>query len=162
MPQAQASLSSCCAARSTFSSLLIVLTQNNDSTSPKTTKHTNYTLRTRQMSHISQLSKLAISIAVSITITDHPTLPPVPQQPNHRVCHIILWLAGVVPFSTNGNRFFCLQTLPACGHIHEKKANFYRLFLHQTHSKHDGNVREKVCFSLSGTTVLEECFQKWC
>ena len=46
-----------------------------------------------------------------------PTASPVPQQPNHVVCHIILWLAGVVPFSTNRNMFFllantsCLRTL---------------------------------------------------
>ena len=60
------------------------------------------------MSQISQLSKLAISIAVT-------------QQSNHVVWHIIVWLVGVVPFSTNRKgevtRFFllantsCLQTL---------------------------------------------------
>ena len=60
------------------------------------------------MSQISQLSKLAISIAVT-------------QQSDHVVWHIIVWLVGVVPFSTNRKgevtRFFllantsCLQTL---------------------------------------------------
>ena len=68
------------------------------------------------MSQISQHSKLA----VSITFTAADTLPSVPQQPNHVFCHIILWLVGVVPFSTNGNVFFCLQTLPACGHFSDK------------------------------------------
>ena len=49
-----------------------------------------------------------------------PTTSPVPQQPNHVVCHIILWLGHVVPFSTYRNVFFCLQTLPGCRHFHDK------------------------------------------
>ena len=56
--------------------------------------HTNYTLQTRYMSQISQLSKLAISIAVSIycLYLCHRLFHsfPVPQQPNHVIYHIIL------------------------------------------------------------------------
>ena len=48
------------------------------------------------------------------------TTSPVPQQPNHMIVHIILWLVGVVPFSTNRNMFSCLQTLPACGQFCDK------------------------------------------
>ena len=76
------------------------------------------------MSQISQLSKLAVSVTITAAVTlsppSLPQLPPVPQQPNHVFCHIILWLVGVVPFSTNRNVFFCLQTLPACGHFCDK------------------------------------------
>ena len=97
------------------------------------------------MSQISQLSKLAVSIAVCISFTllllSIPQLPPGPQQPNHAFCHISLWLVGVVPFSTDRNVFFaCIHFLPADTFVRE--AHFYRLFLHQ--SKRDGNVREKV------------------
>ena len=49
-----------------------------------------------------------------------PTTSPVPLQPDHAVCHILLWLVGVVPFSNNRNLFSCLQTLPACGHLPDK------------------------------------------
>ena len=92
-------------------------------TTPNTTEHTNYTLQTCCMSQISQLSKRANSVTVSITVTvavtlpppSLPQLPPVPQQPNHVVCHIILWLVGVVPFSTNRKALpastSCLRTL---------------------------------------------------
>ena len=53
------------------------------------------------MSQISQLSKLTISITVTVALPlSLPQLPPVPQQPNHVVCHIILWLIGVVRFSS--------------------------------------------------------------
>ena len=77
------------------------------------------------MSQISQLSKHAVSFTVTAAVTlSPPSLPqlsPVLQQPNHVFCHIILWLVGVVPFSTNRNVFFfCLQTLPACGHFRDK------------------------------------------
>ena len=67
------------------------------------------------MSQISQLSKLAISVAVCITAGVPHTTSPVPQQPN-------LLLADT--FVT--------------------KARFYHFFLHQTQSKRDGNVREKA------------------
>ena len=40
--------------------------------------------------------------------------------------------------------FSCLQTLPACEHFFETKARFYHFFLHQTQSKHVGNVRKKA------------------
>ena len=71
------------------------------------------------MTQISQLSKLVISVAVCIT-TDVPhTTSPVPQQQN-------LMLADT--FMT--------------------KAHFYRFFLHQTQSKRDGNVHEKVWWTL--------------
>ena len=79
-----------------------------------TTLHTNYTLQTRYMSQISQLSKLAISVAVCVTAgVPHTALP-------------IL-----------SNQTCCLDTFVT-------KASFYCFFLHQTQSKHDGNVREKV------------------
>ena len=108
-------------------------------------------LQTRYMSQISQLSKLAISITVTVAVTlsppSLPQLPPVPQQSNHMFCHIILWLVGVVPFSTNRNMFFCLQTLPACGHFCDKSP-FCHFFLHQTQSKRDGNVRKKALWTL--------------
>ena len=84
-------------------------------TTLNTIEHTNYTLQTRYMSQISQLSKLAISVAVCITAGIPHTTSPVPQQPN---------LLLVDTFVT--------------------KAHFYRLFLHQTKSKRDSNVHEKV------------------
>ena len=67
------------------------------------------------MSQISQLSKLAISVAVCITAGVPHTTSPVPQQPN------LLLADTFVP-----------------------KARFYRFFLHQTQSKRDGNVRKKA------------------
>ena len=67
------------------------------------------------MSQISQLSKLAVSVAVCITAGVPPTTFPVPQQPS-------MLLADT--FTT--------------------KALFYRFFLHQTQSKRDCNVREKA------------------
>ena len=67
------------------------------------------------MSQISQLSKLAISVAVCITAGVPHTTSPVPQQPN-------VLLADT--FAT--------------------KACFYYFFLHQTQSKCDGNVCEKA------------------
>ena len=75
----------------------------------------NYTLQTRYMSQISQLSKLAISVAVCITAGVPHTTSPVPQQPN-------LLLADT--FMT--------------------KARFYHFFLHRTQSKRDGNVHKKA------------------
>ena len=71
------------------------------------------------MSQISQLSKLAISVAVCITAGVPPTTSSVPQQPN---------LLLVDTFVT--------------------KARFYCFFLHQTQSKRDGNVREKAWWTL--------------
>ena len=96
-------------------------------TTLNTIQHTNYTLQTRYMSQISQLSNLAISVAVCITTSIPHTTSPIPQQPN-------LLLADT--FVT--------------------KARLYSFFLHQTQSKHDGNVCEKVwrtLFTLS--TVLD-------
>ena len=102
------------------------------------------------MSQISQLSKTAIYLCLShchccchSSASIPPTTSPVPQQPYHVVCHVILWLVGVVPFSTNRNVFSCLQTL-GLADTFVTKASFYRFFLHQTHSKHDGNVRVKA------------------
>ena len=55
----------------------------------------------KHITRISQLPKLTISPTVMLSPPSLPQLPPVPQQPNHMVCHIMLWLVGVVPFSTN-------------------------------------------------------------
>ena len=65
--------------------------------------------------------------AVILSPPPLPQLPPVPQQPNHVFCHIILWSVGVLPFSTNRNVLFCLQTVPACGIFHIKSQ--FLLFL---------------------------------
>ena len=81
-------------------------------TTRNTTLNTNYTLQTHYMS---QISKLAISVAVCITTGVPHTTSPVLQQPN---------LLLVDTFVT--------------------KARFYHFFLHQTQSKRDGNVREKA------------------
>ena len=98
---------------------------------------------------MSQLSKPAITVTAPVTLLPPslPQLPPAPQQPNHVFCHIILWLVGVVPFSTKRNMFFCTQTLPACRHFRENRC-FYHFFLHQMHSKRDDNVSEKVRWTL--------------
>ena len=101
------------------------------------------------MSQISQISKVAVSITVTAAVTLSPTslpqLPPVPQQPNHVFCNLILRLVGVVPFSTNKNMFF------ACKHFllvdtFVTKARFYHFFLHQKQSKCSRmfNVRKKA------------------
>ena len=68
-----------------------------------------------QTTVLSQLTKIAISVAVCITAGVPPTTSSVPQQPN-------LLLADT--FVT--------------------KAHFYHFFLHQTQSKRDGNVCEKA------------------
>ena len=106
------------------------------------------------MLNITNLSTLPITVTAAVTLSPPSLqqLPPVPQQPNHVVCHVILWLVGVVPFSTNRKGssivfFFCLQTLPACGHFHERSP-FWPFFLHQMHSKHYGNVCEKAWWTL--------------
>ena len=71
------------------------------------------------MSQISQLSKLIITVTAAVTSSVRPTTSPVPQQPNHVVCHIILWLVGVVLSSTNRKGgvtscFFCLLANTSC------------------------------------------------
>ena len=68
------------------------------------------------------------------------------------VCHIILWLVGVVSFSTNrkGSNtvffFACKHVLLANTFVRE--ARFYCLFLQQTRSKRDSNVHEKAWWTL--------------
>ena len=84
-------------------------------TTLNTIQHTNYTLQTRCKSQISQLLKLSISVAVCITTGVPHTTSPAPQQPN-------LLLADT--FVTT--------------------SHFYHFLLHQTQSKCDGNVCEKV------------------
>ena len=92
------------------------------------------------MSKISQLSN-SLSVAVSNTVTvtlSPPSLPQllhVLQQPNHRLCHIILWLVGAVPFSTNSKGgvtcfFVCKHFLLVGTFVREVR--FDRLFLQQT------------------------------
>ena len=88
---------------------------------PNTTLHNNYTLQTRYMSQISQLSKLAISVTVSNTSL---LLSLIRRRPSH----IFLFL---------NNQTCCLDTFVT-------KARFNRFFLHQTQSKRDSNVREKA------------------
>ena len=119
------------------------------------------------MSKISQLSELAIPITVSVTITVTVSLSsrsflqllPVPQQPNHVVCHMILWVAGVVPFSTNRKRgvtgFFLFENT-SCLFL-----SFVKSFV-----KCDGNVGKKVCCTLVMVSLvllgLSTRFKNWC
>ena len=104
------------------------------------------------MSQISQLSKLAITIFISVTVTvtlhrcpSHKF--PVTKQPNHVVCHIILWLVGVVPFSTNrkGSRVFFACKCFLLADTVVREACLYRLFLLQMRRKRDSNVSNKEC-----------------
>ena len=95
-------------------------------------------LKTRDLYHLCLYFHHCCSHSFTAVL---PTTSPTPQQPNHVVCHIILWLVGVVPFSTNRNVFSCLQTL---ANTFVTKARFYHFFLHETQSKHDGNVSEKA------------------
>ena len=106
--------------------------------------HTTHWLHTPNTLNVTNLSTLkprclyhclTVTAAVILSLTSLPQLPPVPQQPNHMFCHIILWLVGVVPFSTNRNMFFCLQTLPACRHFHEKP-----VFTVSSCNKHTANM----------------------
>ena len=94
------------------------------------------------MSQISQLSKFTISIAVSITVTvtlsplSLPQLPPVLQLPNHLLCHIILWLADVVPFPPIGTCFFLLANTFCLQNLSWEKP----VFIASSCSKHAANV----------------------
>ena len=68
---------------------------------------------------LSLLLSVTITVAVTLLPPSLPQLPPVPQQPNHVVCHIILWLVGVVLSSTNRKGgvtscFFCLLANTSC------------------------------------------------
>ena len=98
------------------------------------------------MSQISQLSKLSIVVSITVTVTvtlPPPSLPqllPVPQQPNHVVCHIILWLVGVVPFSTNrkgsSTVFFLLADTSCLWTLLWKKP----IFIVSSCTKHTANM----------------------
>ena len=73
-----------------------------------------------------------------------PNLPPCPQQPNHIVCHVILWLACVVPFSTIRKVFFVsLQCSPLCSFLYVLPSVFSSSSLH-------------VCLPLS--VLFPSCF----
>ena len=89
---------------STFSRLLIVLTGKTKKnkttplhtkhTTPNTTQHTNYKLQSRKSLNYrnsQSLSCLYLRHCCCHSSTGvPPTTSPVPQQPNHMVCHIIL------------------------------------------------------------------------
>ena len=98
------------------------------------------------MSQISQFSKLA----VSITVTAAVTLPP--RHSHNFLCssatksrslpsfwHWLLWCL----FPPIGMCFISCKHLPLADTF-MTKARFYQFFLHQTQSKRDGNVGEKV------------------
>ena len=101
------------------------------------------------MSQISQLSKHAISYTVSITVSvvvtllpqSLPQLPQVPQQPNHMVYHIILWLVDVVPFPTS--RKGVLSFFLAWKHF-LLADTLWESFTVSSRLKHDGNICEKA------------------
>ena len=96
------------------------------------------------MSQISQFSKLAHTVTAAGTVPPPclPQLPPIPQQPNHVVYQMILWLVWCL-FPPIGMCFLaCKHFLVADTFM--TKARFYRFFLHQTQSKRDGNVRKKA------------------
>ena len=133
MPQAQAYLSSPLPAQHSAGSSLFWLTTQKRL--PYTLNTLHQTLHNTLTIHIKHAichkfpnSQNSLSLSLSITFTAAVTLPPpspatmssVPQQPNHVVCHIILWVVGTVPFSTKRSVFSCLQTLPVCGHFCDK------------------------------------------
>ena len=64
---------------------------------------------------------------------------PRPQQPNHEVCHVILWLAGMMPFSTDKVFFSTLHFLLADTFV-RKSQSLYVSFC----TKRDCNNSEKV------------------
>ena len=168
MPQAKPSLSSFqltgkkgYTACSTFSSLLVLTHWKKT----KKNKRLHYTLNTLHQKlhnaltihskhakcHKSLNSQTSISLSLSLSLS-LPQIPPVLQQPNHMVCHVILWLVGVVLFSTNrkGSRtvFFFLLANTTCLRTLCEKSRFDHFFLHQTRSKRDGSVRKKAQWTL--------------
>ena len=139
--------------------LLLVLTHNTKKCLHYTLNmlhqipHTTHWLHTPNTLNVTNLSTLkprclyhclTVTAAVILSLTSLPQLPPVPQLPNHMFCHIILWLVGVVPFSTNSFHNVFLPANTSCLQTLSWKASFYCLFLQQTHSKHVDNVSEKA------------------
>ena len=113
------------------------------------------------MSQISQLSNLAVSVTVTLSPPSLPYLPPVPQQPDHVVCHIILWLLGVVPFSTDrkgsSTGFFllantsCLWTLS--WEKHERPPNVQQMWRQCSQKSVANIIYHKFGFTWAVNTI---------
>ena len=75
-------------------------------------KHTtpNTTLHTKCHKSLNSQNLLPLSPSLLLSVfCQHPSHNfPCSSQPNHVICHIIVWLVCVVAFSTNRNMFSCL------------------------------------------------------
>ena len=117
------------------------------------TLHNTLAIHSKHMSQISSHKSLNSQNSLSHRCLYHITvchssadIPPTtsPCSSATKSCGLpyILWLVGVVPFSTNRNMFFaCKHLLLAATFV--TKACFYR-FLHQMRSKSDSNAQEKA------------------
>ena len=103
------------------------------------------------MSQISQLSKLAISVVVSLTVTaavNRPplSLPQLPLFPSNQIMWFAIqfcdWLVWCL-FPPVGICFLAFKHF-LLADTFMKNARFYHFFLHQTQSKRDSNVCEKA------------------
>ena len=89
----------------------------------------------------------------------HSSAPSLPQPPlflNNQITWfaIFLWLMWCL-FPPIGTCFIACKHLPLADTF-VTKSRFYHFFLHQTQSKHDGNVREKAWWtSFTVSPVLD-------
>ena len=114
------------------------------------------TLKTRN--HV-----VSITVTVTLSPPSLPQPPPTPLQPNHVVCHIILWLVGVAPFSTN--RKGSVTSLHACWHFLWERPILTVIFC----NKHSANVTAMLAKKRgghylsyqSGFTYFTYAYQNW-